>query len=303
MHSAQLFDKGTERLAKIRDSFDNTYIFKLNRGDDLSYPAAISRGTLVAYGFKPIDKHQPTIFRIPHTQELLDEKSAFQTIPALTVTDKVEVFIDKIGKIMSGESDQDHLTAAIRGIEKLKDMKLRTTPVAKKVDTAPVAPVAAAPAAEPAGPVEYKMQGGTPLLFVPAGTFKKQTHDQYRLISNTTCVDCGEPIELYAVVPIKDGVPQIPSTKKSLTAHKVDGSRTLWKHDACRDKVPAEPAADLSGKQHDLETEEQKRRTTDSPELNVSDQMLSVLNDTTKSADYKLGYMTSYFEQEKKKGR
>ena len=296
MHSAELFNKGTEQLVKVKDEFENTYIFKVGKNDLPSYKDAMSKGTLVAFGFKPRDKRTPTQFRVPHTDEVLDEWSSFQPLKVQLVEEPTVVFIERIGKIMDGATDRNHLTAAIRGVEKLAAIQLSPVQGAQAA-----APVEAANAdATASGPAAAAAIEPTEILY--HGKALVKVDHRWVARSSVPCHKCGEMINLHATAKVTNGVAEALAVRKSTdkNAHKVEGERYVWEHDHC----PTEQHPDHD--EHDAtlgELDASKQKHVDvAPPLDVTviDQMLTLLA-SDKTADFKLGYLTSYFEQEKRR--
>jgi hypothetical protein len=309
-----LFDKGTHHLAKIEDTYGYVYIFSLPRDVIPTYANAMKEGDLIALRMNKEDR----FFRQPFTDLKLDEYTyTFNFLKKIPVGDTVKTFHKRIEKILHPEAKEILLRGGIKGAEKLKELQVGVAAEPTKVVTAPVAPLAAATPA-PAGelPVMYR------------GKALTKVGDYYYRYDVQTCIHCHGLINTQSQVAVRDGKGIGQATKKAVDhdAHRVAGSRVDWAHDKCRDEKAGvgadtgkrlvdmgehqEPAGvvDEAVLQHQREvaatlagdldkTKDLGANPPQSPEPLLAAKMLVVLNRGFATPDWKVGYLTAYFEQ------
>lgn len=297
------FDKTTQHLVKIRDSFENTYIFSLPKMTIGTYANAMSKGKLVAYRLNDAKE-----FRKPHSQELLSEND-FRFLKALPVGDSVKTFLKRIAKVMEPETTEI-LRGKMRGVEKLAGLKVAkeaaATGAIKKEKKAKKVPMSAgAFGVVESAPVEQKQEAAPAeapktdqILY--RGKPLEKIGDSYFLLGSENCIHCNGEIKTKAQVSVVNGVAKTQATKKALhkDAGRVEGSRSEWEHYACRDqkKGVEAGAVEPAVEEHHL-TEEAAPPAQEPTEAQIIiTDVLSALNRTDVSSDWKVGYLTGKYE-------
>lgn len=278
------FDKGTHQLAKVQDELGGVYVFKLPRNKIADYKHIMSEGELLAYRLKDSKE-----FRKAYTDEKI-KIPGMNLLNRITPTENLAAFVARIEKIMKPEATEI-LKGGIKGAEKLAKLDVKSN--GEKKDATPAADAAkpngkkngkkdATPAAEPTETV-YKFKD-TPL---------KKEGQYYYLYSERNCVHCGEVIPLKAQVPVKNGVVGNPAT-----AHPInkDATRTMrgssnLVHNKCRPVWEAVQRGD-KGLQPDLEQHKEPKGV----DIDV-EHIRSLLTDEIKTNDYKVAYLTGYFDR------
>lgn len=299
------FDKATQHLVKVRDSFENTFIFSLPKTTVGTYANTMSKGKLVAYRLNDAKE-----FRKPHTQETLPEND-FRFLKAVPVGDSVKTFLKRIAKVMEPETTEI-LRGKMRGVEKLAGLKVAkeaatATKVPKKsrVVSAGASGVVESGEQKESAPGEQNagakdQTGEQPILY--KGKPLEKIGNSYFIVGTETCIHCQGEIKTKAQVSVINGIAKTQATKKATNrdAGRVEGSRSEWEHYACRDaKGSVESSAT---KHHDLNGDElagtkAESGSSDLPEVqHVISDMMSALTRTDVSADWKVGYLTGKYE-------